>query len=624
MRKFFLMGVLLLCTLSSYAQGGVRIYVNSSKSQAYQGVYLRKAYVPDIFPKSYMVWLSEEPDGVESGYYGVQTGNGFLYNGSKEKIKLDKMEDAGNGWYYFAFGKDLYIRRVEPESHLDNIRLVPSGTEKPSSSESSAETTASTAAANQEKNYITPLDISKLKKPAFAENGWSLAETTKEKDGATCKRYVKEINDDDFSVRFFEYPNGDFFTDSINYYMGDFMITNKNGFKVIRSSGHTYWLFPNGNYTYEDNEFKRETQIFVDSYSYDWDENDIRVYTRYPYRDKRKDEENCKYIDGGIIYRDSQFEGNRLVIKQSIHPEWVNDNGSNTICAYPQEEPYDIFNRFRTKGFIIGDRLCGLDIKGNVLPMMQRIKDCWTYANGNDTVVNVKDSISGNSKFYVFSYKNGDRIKVGDYTVGSIHRNGGILKFRKSDPPILTMPDGKTITYKKFGSGLDQDNSYLGGTMMLGWGLNYYAVLRNDSILLCDGTVTYPDGRIEEYTDGFPESYWIPLREAEKKAKAAEEKAKAAAEKAKLAKERAQFIQKWRFYPGDYRTEAKWSQCIIPGRPFGAIEAYFKTALIRDEGTSKYYKVFTTGYVDKVGGLYSSKDAYVWVRNGKITSVSWY
>ena len=160
MRKIILLGAILLCTLFSYAQDGVRIYANSSKDQAYQGVYLRKADVPDMFPKSYMVWLSEKPNGVESGYYGVQTGNGFLYNGSKDKIKLGKMKDAGNGWYYFDFGKDLYIRRIESLSHLENIRLVPSGTKKPSSSKTSAVTTASTAAVKEEsaqkQNYITP------------------------------------------------------------------------------------------------------------------------------------------------------------------------------------------------------------------------------------------------------------------------------------------------------------------------------------------------------------------------------------------------------------------------------------------------------------------------------------
>ena len=188
---------------------------------------------------------------------------------------------------------------------------------------------------------------------------------------------------------------------------------------------------------------------------------------------------------------------------------------------------------------------------------------------------------------------------------------------------MLTKPDGTTITYNYFGKGLVEDKDYLGGKKMDGFSIRDDRFLSLDSILICDATVTYPNGRTEEYTDGFPESYWSRLR-------AQRDAAKKAANKEALAKKRNPFIQKWGFYPGDYDTNSKWKQCIIPGRPFGAIQEYFSTSLIQNNGSAKYYKVFTNYWhgTDENGkanndSFYVYKDAYVWVRNGKITSVSW-
>ena len=644
MRKIFLLGAILLCTLFSYAQDGVRIYANSSKDQAYHGVYLRKADVPDMFPKSYMVWLSEKPNGVESGYYGVQTGNGFLYNGSKDKIKLNKMEDAGNGWYYFDFGKDLYIRRIEFLSHLENIRLVPSGTKKSNSAKISAAATTSTLAVKEEsipkEVYVTPLDISQLKTPAFAKKGWSLAETTKEKDGATCELYVKEIDDEDVSIRYFKYPNGDFFTDSANHYMGDFMITHKKRVRIVRFNNHLYNLFPNGNYVYlghwngvSNSSHGMQKEVFQNHDEYDFNQKK-NIYYRYPYRNKQGASHGDLHwedgIDGYNIVRESKLEsGGKLVIAGKTNKY------SNKVQAYPSASHQFPIRSPRgdqeITGFEINDRLYVLDSLGNIAPCMQRIKDIWIYANRNDTIinVNVKDSMDNRYHSWEFIYKNGDRLKYVDndgnwYYTWTLHRNGGIFKLKKGSNFVLTQPDGTTITYETFGEKIIQDEYYLGGVGMKRVKRGVAGFLPMDSLLLCDGTITFPNGRTEKYVSGFPESHWDLLRE---KANKAEE----AKQKAELAKKRAPFIQKWGFYPGDYMTKNKWGQCIIPGRPFGAIAAFFQTSLIRNEGASKYYKVFTTGYIDKdeetgrlkEGGIYSSKDAYVWVRNGKITSVSW-
>ena len=77
------------------------------------------------------------------------------------------------------------------------------------------------------------------------------------------------------------------------------------------------------------------------------------------------------------------------------------------------------------------------------------------------------------------------------------------------------------------------------------------------------------------------------------------------------------YKEKYGFYPGDYKN---LKDIIKPGRPFGAIEEYFICKLNRDLGAKKQYKVFV---LNSLTNNNLNSTVYVWVQNGKITSVNW-
>ena len=66
-----------------------------------------------LVPKAFNVTLSEKPNkGAPGNTYNVNSENGFVRNGSKEKIHIDQMTHVGGGWYEYDFGRTLYIQKI--------------------------------------------------------------------------------------------------------------------------------------------------------------------------------------------------------------------------------------------------------------------------------------------------------------------------------------------------------------------------------------------------------------------------------------------------------------------------------------------------------------------------------
>ena len=481
------------------------------------------------------------------------------------------------------------------------------------------------------------------------ENKWEQAEATKDKDGTICCRLVKEIDDEEVSMYAYYYRNGDFFiVDKDNHFVGDYVIHGYNGLIEMRKDGKYYIVFPNASLVKVGsisriNKERKDLGVkedLGDEHVFEFGQIRIRrsTFPRLPYINEASDFYNKSRWSSFMYFNcwlekdlsESGYFISRLPSHDLYYKKYTNGY-FNEYYKRNGEIPIK-----HVDGFLIGNRICNINNEGNPIPKMKYIKGLFWYANENDSIIDVKDSISEGYIAYEFFYENGDKIKwvkrgYDRYLVGSIHRNGGVLQFKKNQAPMLTKPDGTKITYEKIGTEYF-DSSYMGFPVSKMEGYSFeFKDLALDSFELCTGTITYPDGRTEEYRNGHPDSFWHQKVEEYEKAEEAKRNAEKAKEKAELAKKRNSCIQKWGFYPGDYDTNSKWKQCIIPGRPFGAIQEYFSTSLIQNNGSAKYYKVNTYGKheVYKDGKLSENesflcfKNAYVWVRNGKITSVSW-
>jgi len=79
----------------------------------FQKVRIRAAETSSIIPKSFNVTLSEKPNrAAPENIYNVNSENGFVRNGSKEKIYNSQMTHVGDGWYEYDFGRTLYIQKI--------------------------------------------------------------------------------------------------------------------------------------------------------------------------------------------------------------------------------------------------------------------------------------------------------------------------------------------------------------------------------------------------------------------------------------------------------------------------------------------------------------------------------
>ena len=117
MKKILVIAVLvLLCVGNASAQGWMAITSESKNvwDIPFQKVRIRPAEISSfLVPKAFNVTLSEKPNkGAPRNTYNVNSENGFVRNGSKEKIHIDQMTHVGDGWYEYDFGQTLYIQKI--------------------------------------------------------------------------------------------------------------------------------------------------------------------------------------------------------------------------------------------------------------------------------------------------------------------------------------------------------------------------------------------------------------------------------------------------------------------------------------------------------------------------------
>lgn len=135
MKKILVIAVLvLLCVGKASAQGWMAITSDSKNvwDIPFQKVRIRPAEISSfLVPKAFLVTLSEKPNkGTPGKTYNVNSENGFVRNGSKEKIHIDQMTHVGDGWYEYDFGQTLYIQKIGNlvgyQEH-DPILILPMG-----------------------------------------------------------------------------------------------------------------------------------------------------------------------------------------------------------------------------------------------------------------------------------------------------------------------------------------------------------------------------------------------------------------------------------------------------------------------------------------------------------------
>lgn len=530
-RLFLLLAVIVADSFCVSAQNGWEdISFQPSKNTAYRKVRLRKAELPDVLAvKDGIVWLSEKPNGEAEGYYGVQTANGFLYNGSKEKVKTSAMKPVGDGWYEFDFGKDLYILDLKQYAHLENVKFLPSGVTSSSSS-----TTSQASGNNQVSNASIP-PLKMLTPHSPAEEGWTLAETSKVTDKITLEHYVKEVEDDEIHMYSYKKENGDIInrktkanrddeSSILNSVDGDFKWTFEDGRQQIGKGGIIQTKYPNG---------VVEQKI-------------------------NGEEEKGHYL----YLPDNPNKGYGYTDPRPLHAKDI----------------YFVFDSDIRKGFLIEDRLYEIDKMGNLNHMYQKIQGKYFPACSTDTITEIKEYTSkdetGDNNIFEAHYKNGDYYKVVKtarswYQAGTLHRGKGTIRILKNGEISYRMNDGSTFVFAF--SQYDDDIAY-----------TIKQILQKEDPALYTGWLTDANGNKEFYEYGKSES--------QKKKDAEEAKVK---EKAELAKVREPYIKKYGYYPGDYDSVR---DMIKPGRKFGAIEEFTSVSLEYNNGTSKKYKVWYRSY----------------------------
>ena len=117
MKKILITAVLALLFAGKTSAQGWMAITSESKNVwdiPFQKVRIRPAEISSLLvPKAFNVTLSEKPNkGAPGNTYNVNSENGFVRNGSKEKIHIDQMTHVGDGWYEYDFGQTLYIQKI--------------------------------------------------------------------------------------------------------------------------------------------------------------------------------------------------------------------------------------------------------------------------------------------------------------------------------------------------------------------------------------------------------------------------------------------------------------------------------------------------------------------------------
>ena len=306
--------------------------------------------------------------------------------------------------------------------------------------------------------------------------------------------------------------------------------------------------------------------------------------------------------------------------------------GPYTILYLPgQDEAYTC--KF-DKGFLIKDRIYQVTVDGKLIPRYYWVKDMIfpLPINATDTIIERKVYKDENGKKVVdYIYANGDLVRETENsgTQFKLHRSGGVLKGSTQghlsgrsgyNNLKIDFPEGSSFTFSNLNKVIMAKGPYERG-LIISEDTVFQASLEDalmaNEYVFYYGSLTKADGTSEVYFEGKTKAQI----EAEHEARIAAEKAQKEAEQAQKAanekKTRDSYIKKYGFYPGDYKRA---QDAIKVGRPFGAIEEFYICKLVRDNGTAKQYKVLI---LNSLTNDNLNISAYVWVQNGKITSVRW-
>lgn len=620
MRKIILALLGAIAMSSTYAQNWLPIrYENQNvKGIPFSKVRFKKGETKEtIFGKDMQVTLSEKPDGVESGYYVVHARNGYIAIGDKKnKIEVgsDKLIRTSDGWYEYDFGKTLYVRKIGMfvgTEHCAPIYVLSTdGSVASSSSSSSYSSSSNTSNSSTIQKQVSNKQGTTVNRKleilspsnGLTDDGWSLSKTNV-KDGITCETYVKEIDDEELFLYHYKRENGDFLISDKEINLND-----------INALGNKKDFFISGIYGYSD--------LLGGKYNYKWHDSEgvLHVYQKNPYR------QQLFYPNGMVI--DKTKEQTYLYLPDNLNVGYLCvDLKKDYFWSTWMEGGYhDLSGIERSSGFLVGDRFyrcysSSSSDENNVIfeptPVLQLIKGKFFIVCPTDTIVDVKyvstkDTTINEQKLQEYTscevfYKNGDRYKYvkkhpdGGYSdwyqIATLHRMDGVLKITKKGT-TFTKNDGTVIQvdrlHNREGRGQTANAALCDQEELVYW-------LSEDSLTF-SGNVTYPDGTTDKLDRGESGSYLKSLAKEEEKKKEAEKQAI-----------RNSYIKKYGYYPGDYD---KREDFLKPGRKFGAIEEYTTVSLVSTNGLYKRYKVFYGSYA-------GTQYAYVWVKNGIITSVTY-
>ena len=216
---------------------------------------------------------------------------------------------------------------------------------------------------------------------------------------------------------------------------------------------------------------------------------------------------NCIYeFPNGLIYKYVKDVGEIIYLPNEY------DKGIKRIgVPGPKELNHQTLYEGTLYGYPVNDRLYEI-IDGELKPIAQKFGDRFYFANQSDTIINVTESQKGSFNTVEIKYKNGDSFSTmlnGYFDYGTIHRNGGILTFKKDVRPTLTLPDGTKYeledvranpNYHPFGYGKSYECVYYYEDNLFER-RSFQCLLQADELIIKTANVTYPDGSTDRIVD---------------------------------------------------------------------------------------------------------------------------
>lgn len=586
----------MMTTLTASAQEGKGKWVsyerNFGKNTPIYAVALKDVaqnIAVRMFPTN--VFFSETPNGEKTGYYAVNTGRFTAKIGNKKNVtKYADMEDIGNGWHLFQFDKPLYVLKDDPNVVPQNLRLLVGGKDAPSMDGTAKRTELSSTDQPFIIEYTQPKEINKPDFTTPEAAGYTLINTKKligndeEIYEYNCDIFAEGVvrvnfGDGDFAV----FPDNHFTKDVKALYpnswaepIGDLQLT-ENGKIIKRENGEVSITYPNG--------LKEVYGELRANWDMDYKTPSVSLYDPILLIDPSKSEP-MKWVR--IIQKDQKYSG--------------------------------LSDKEHTEGYLCGDRLYKISVDYQLVPVVQIVDDIPLPIACTDTIVSVEKNLTTKKRgdYYgapeyreydlKINYKNGDYIQTSGENViaGSIHRNGGVLTFKKANNKLittLTFPNGDKYV-GTFG-GYDSTNNYSYQTYLT----FQLSELSITNIVFEDGTLIKQDGTTLEYIGRMNEQQIAEERKAEAKRKKAAD-AKATAEYNKLCRQ----------YGKKYVDAAYGLYQPLVGMPEELLKKALNLELVETGNNYKFYRVLGWGMsgskLTNAAILYS-----VWVSNGKVTHV---